>query len=59
MALLEKHDPGFERSSKVSANLVGDYACYTEEYRDLADKKPETTTSKKGWHNQHPLKVHL
>jgi hypothetical protein len=30
MTLLEKHDLDFETSSKVSANLVGDYACYTE-----------------------------
>jgi hypothetical protein len=30
MALLEKHDSHFERGSKVSANLVRDYACYTE-----------------------------
>lgn len=34
MALLEKHDPDFERSSKVNANLVRDYACYTEIYRE-------------------------
>jgi hypothetical protein len=32
MALLEKHDPNFERGSKVSANLVRDYASYTEIY---------------------------
>jgi hypothetical protein len=34
MALLENHDPDFEGNSKVSANLVGDYACYTENYRE-------------------------
>jgi hypothetical protein len=43
MALLEKHDPDFERSSKVSANLMRDYACYTEIYSEktsLAHKQP-------------------
>jgi hypothetical protein len=43
MDLLEKHDPDFERGSKVSANLVRDYACYTEIYREkkrLSHKRP-------------------
>jgi hypothetical protein len=35
MALLGKHDPDFERSLKVNANHVRDYACYTEIYREM------------------------
>jgi hypothetical protein len=34
MALLGKHDPDFERSLKVNADLVRDFACYTEIYRE-------------------------
>jgi hypothetical protein len=34
MALLGKHDPHFERSLKVNVNLVKDYACCTEIYRE-------------------------
>jgi hypothetical protein len=34
MALLENRDPDFERSSKVSANLLRHYTCYTEIYRE-------------------------
>jgi hypothetical protein len=34
MALLGKHDLDFERSLKVNANLIRDYACYTEIYRE-------------------------
>lgn len=49
VALLEKHDPDFERSLKVTANLVEVYACYsenTEKRKDyLTDRSPETTSS--------------
>ncbi|XP_040194034.1 tigger transposable element-derived protein 1-like [Rana temporaria] len=34
MALFEKHDRDFERSSKVNANISGAYACYKEIYRE-------------------------
>jgi hypothetical protein len=34
MTLLGKYDPDFERSLKVNAKLVRDYACYTEIYRE-------------------------
>jgi hypothetical protein len=34
MALLEKHDRDFERSSKVNSGIVKQYACYTEIYTE-------------------------
>ncbi|XP_061444367.1 tigger transposable element-derived protein 1-like [Rhineura floridana] len=34
MALFEKHDRDFERSSKVNAIISGGYACYKEIYRE-------------------------
>jgi hypothetical protein len=44
MALLEKHDPDFERSSKVNANHVRDYACYTEIYGEKKRLSSSQTT---------------
>jgi hypothetical protein len=34
MAVLEKHEPDFERSSKVCTNPVRDYGCYAEMYSE-------------------------
>jgi hypothetical protein len=44
MALLEKHDPDFEISSNINANLVRDYACYTEIYREKKILSSSQTT---------------
>jgi hypothetical protein len=34
MAVLEKHDRDFERSSKVNSGIVKQYACYTKIYTE-------------------------
>jgi hypothetical protein len=44
MVLFEDHDPDFERSSKVSATLVRNYACYTEIYREKKRLSSSQTT---------------
>jgi hypothetical protein len=44
IALLEKHDPDFERGSKVGVNLVRDSACYTEIYGEKKRLSSSQTT---------------
>jgi hypothetical protein len=43
MALLEKHDMNFERSSNVKSGTVNQYAFYTEIYREKRQSSTQTS----------------